>query len=132
MFSLPRWKNVLGSGSSMQTGEMPPIAEESFSALLCPVCLRDLRQHDVTDLECGHAFHLSCIKDVSAGEHFFLISGRELSSVQNALQAKEEILKMIRSDATMKQRWARYCNDNYFAKDIEFDEVIEILADLLK
>ena len=38
----------------------------------------------------------------------------------------------IQSDAIMKQRWARYCKDNYYAKGIEFDEVIKILADILK
>lgn len=59
------------------------------------------------------------------------------ATVQNrmslpALQTKDEILKTICSDATMKQRWVRYCKDNYFAKGIEFDEVIETLADLLK
>ena len=49
-----------------------------------------------------------------------------------ALQAKDEILKTIHADEIMKQRWARYGKDNYFANDIEFDEVIEILTDLLK
>jgi len=59
------------------------------------------------------------------------------ATVQNrmslaVLQEKDEILKTIQSDAIMKQRWARYCKENYYAKGIEFDEVIKILADILK
>jgi hypothetical protein len=59
------------------------------------------------------------------------------ATVQNrmslaVLQEKDEILETIQSDAIMKQRWARYSKDNYYAKGIEFDEVIKILADILK
>jgi predicted nucleotidyltransferase component of viral defense system len=49
-----------------------------------------------------------------------------------ALEGKDEILKTIQSDAIMRQRWARYCKDNYYAKGLEFDEVIKILIDILK
>jgi hypothetical protein len=48
----------------------------------------------------------------------------------SALQDKELILRTIRSDAIMRQRWDRYCKENYYAKDIEFDEVISILIDI--
>lgn len=49
-----------------------------------------------------------------------------------ALQDKETILRTIQSDATMRQRWERYCKDNYYAKGINFDNVIEVLIDILK
>ena len=48
----------------------------------------------------------------------------------SALQDKELILRTIQSDAIMRQRWDRYCKENYYAKDIEFDEVISILIDI--
>jgi len=48
-----------------------------------------------------------------------------------ALQEKEKILKTIQTDEVMRQRWMRYCKDNYYAKGIEFDEVIEILIDIV-
>ncbi len=44
-----------------------------------------------------------------------------------ALQNKDMILRNIQSDSTMRQRWDRYCKENYYAKGIEFDKVIEIL-----
>ena len=49
-----------------------------------------------------------------------------------ALQDKEIILRTIQSDAIMRQRWERYCKDNYYAKGINFDDVIEVLIDILK
>jgi len=48
----------------------------------------------------------------------------------SALQDKELILRTIQSDAIMRQRWDRYCKENYYAKDIEFDEVISKLIDI--
>ncbi len=48
-----------------------------------------------------------------------------------ALQDKEIILQTIQSDTTMRQRWERYCRDNYYAKGIGFDEVIEVLIDIV-
>jgi predicted nucleotidyltransferase component of viral defense system len=48
-----------------------------------------------------------------------------------SLQDREMILRTIQSDATMRQRWGRYCRDNYYAKGIEFDEVIEVLIDIV-
>lgn len=50
----------------------------------------------------------------------------------SALQDKEIILRTIHLDATMRQRWERYCEDNYYAKGIKFDEVIEVLIDITK
>jgi predicted nucleotidyltransferase component of viral defense system len=47
------------------------------------------------------------------------------------LQEKEEILRTIRSDTIMRQRWERYCKDNFYAKGIEFAEVIEALNNLV-
>jgi predicted nucleotidyltransferase component of viral defense system len=47
-----------------------------------------------------------------------------------AVQDKEQILRTIQSDAIMRQRWDRYCKENYYAKDIGFDEVIGILIDI--
>lgn len=44
-----------------------------------------------------------------------------------ALQEKEAIFRTIQSDPVMRQRWELYCKENYYAKGIGFDEVIDIL-----
>jgi predicted nucleotidyltransferase component of viral defense system len=44
-----------------------------------------------------------------------------------ALQDKDKILLTIKSDPIMKQRWDRYCKENYYANGIDFDEVIKVL-----
>lgn len=31
----------------------------------------------------------------------------------------------------MRQRWERYCKENFFANGIDFDEVIEVLIDIV-
>jgi len=48
-----------------------------------------------------------------------------------ALQEKEKILQTIQSDAIMRQRWERYCKENYYANGIEFDDVIRVLIDIV-
>jgi hypothetical protein len=48
-----------------------------------------------------------------------------------ALQNKETILRTIQSDTIMRQRWARYCRENYYAKGIAFDDVIGLLIDIV-
>ena len=48
-----------------------------------------------------------------------------------ALQDKDEILQTIQTDAVMRQRWDRYCQENYYAKGIAFEKVMELLAGLL-
>jgi predicted nucleotidyltransferase component of viral defense system len=48
-----------------------------------------------------------------------------------ALQNKETILRTIQSDTIMRQRWDRYCRENYYAKGIVFDDVIGILIDIV-
>lgn len=48
-----------------------------------------------------------------------------------ALQDKEKILLTIQSDVIMRQRWDRYCKENYYANGIEFDEVIGVLIDII-
>ena len=48
-----------------------------------------------------------------------------------ALQDKEKILLTIQSDPTMRQRWDRYCKENYYAMGIEFDQVIGVLIDIV-
>jgi len=48
-----------------------------------------------------------------------------------ALQGKDRILANIQSDSTMRQRWERYCKENYFAEGIEFDDVIGTMIELL-
>jgi predicted nucleotidyltransferase component of viral defense system len=48
-----------------------------------------------------------------------------------ALQDKDKILLTIKTDPIMRQRWDRYCKDNYYANGIEFDEVIELLIDII-
>ena len=47
-----------------------------------------------------------------------------------ALQDHDKILLTIQSDPTMRQRWDRYCKENYYAMGIEFDQVIGVLIDL--
>lgn len=47
------------------------------------------------------------------------------------LQGKDRILATIQSDLTMRQRWERYCKENYYAERIEFDDVIEAMIELL-
>lgn len=47
-----------------------------------------------------------------------------------ALQEKETILRTIQSDAVMRQRWELYCKENYYAKGIGFDEVIDVLINI--
>lgn len=49
----------------------------------------------------------------------------------SAFQDKERILLTIQSDPTMRQRWERYCNEYYYAKDIMFDDVISILLGIV-
>jgi len=49
-----------------------------------------------------------------------------------ALQNKETILRTIQSDTIMRQRWDRYCRENYYAKGIAFDDVIGLLIDIVK
>ena len=48
-----------------------------------------------------------------------------------ALQGKDRILGTIQSDPIMRQRWERYCKDNYFAEGIKFDDVIGAMIDLV-
>lgn len=50
---------------------------------------------------------------------------------RSALQDKEEKFRTIQSDTIMRQRWERYCKDNFYANGIEFDEVIEVLIDIV-
>jgi predicted nucleotidyltransferase component of viral defense system len=56
-------------------------------------------------------------------------SGKRMSLP--ALQDKEKIIRTIQSDAIMRQRWERYCKENYYANGIEFDEVIGVLIDIV-
>jgi predicted nucleotidyltransferase component of viral defense system len=48
-----------------------------------------------------------------------------------ALQDKDKILLTITSDPIMKQRWDRYCKENYYTNGIDFDEVIDVLINIL-
>ncbi len=48
-----------------------------------------------------------------------------------ALRNKEAILRNIQSDKIMRQRWELYCKENYYAKGIIFDEVIEVLMNVV-
>jgi len=47
-----------------------------------------------------------------------------------ALKDQDKILQSIQADTTMRQRWERYCKENYYANGIEFDVVIGILKEL--
>jgi len=48
-----------------------------------------------------------------------------------ALRDQREILQAIQSDPPMRQRWDLYCRDNFYANDIEFDEVIKSLNEIM-
>jgi predicted nucleotidyltransferase component of viral defense system len=48
-----------------------------------------------------------------------------------ALQDKDNILLTIKSDPIMRQRWDRYGKENYYARQIGFEEVIEVLVDAI-
>lgn len=48
-----------------------------------------------------------------------------------ALQDKGKILLTIQSDPIMRQRWKRYCKENFYANGINFDEVIGILMEII-
>ena len=48
-----------------------------------------------------------------------------------ALKDQDKILQSIQADTTMRQRWERYCKENYYANGIEFDEVLGILNELV-
>lgn len=60
-----------------------------------------------------------------------MIATSEKRMSQDALQDKGKILLTIKTDPIMRQRWVRYCKDNFYANGIEFDEVIEVLIDIL-
>lgn len=47
------------------------------------------------------------------------------------LQDQRKILQAIQSDSPMRQRWGLYCRDNFYANNIEFDDVIKSLEDIL-
>jgi predicted nucleotidyltransferase component of viral defense system len=49
-----------------------------------------------------------------------------------ALQDKVKILLTIQSDEVMRQRWDRYCKENHYANGIKFDDVIDVLLDIVK
>lgn len=48
-----------------------------------------------------------------------------------ALQDQRIILQAIQSDSLMRQRWDLYCKGNFYANNIEFDEVIKSLDEIL-
>jgi len=48
-----------------------------------------------------------------------------------ALENQDKILRAIQEDITMRQRWNRYCKENYYANGIEFDEVIGTVRELV-
>jgi predicted nucleotidyltransferase component of viral defense system len=50
----------------------------------------------------------------------------------SALLDKQKILQTIQADAIMRQRWERYCKENYYATDIPFDDVIGGMMEILK
>lgn len=60
-----------------------------------------------------------------------MIATSEKRMSLGALQDKDKILLTIKTDPIMRQRWDRYCKDNFYAIGIEFDEVIEVLIDIL-
>jgi len=49
----------------------------------------------------------------------------------SALENRTQILQGIQADNVMRLRWDRYCRDNYYAKGIEFDEVVEAVINII-
>lgn len=48
-----------------------------------------------------------------------------------AMQYKDKILMTIKSDPIMRQRWDRYCKENYYANSIDFNKVIDVLINIV-
>lgn len=48
-----------------------------------------------------------------------------------ALRDQDIILQSIQTDTIMRQRWERYCKENYYANGIEFDDAIGVLKELV-
>jgi predicted nucleotidyltransferase component of viral defense system len=55
----------------------------------------------------------------------------EKRTSQVVLQNKADILQNIRADAVMRQRWERYGKEYFYARDIPFDDVLDLLTELL-
>jgi predicted nucleotidyltransferase component of viral defense system len=47
-----------------------------------------------------------------------------------ALEDKESIMAAIQGDATMAQRWQLYSDENYYAREVEFGEIMNVLGRL--
>jgi len=48
-----------------------------------------------------------------------------------ALQDQRKILQAIGSDHPIRQRWDLYCKENFYANNIKFDDVINLLVEIL-
>jgi len=48
-----------------------------------------------------------------------------------AVRNQDIILRSIQVDTMMRQRWERYCKENYYANGIEFDVMIGVLKELV-
>jgi predicted nucleotidyltransferase component of viral defense system len=48
-----------------------------------------------------------------------------------ALEDKENILAAIRGDETMLQRWRLYADENYYAREVEFGEIMDVVKRLV-
>lgn len=60
-----------------------------------------------------------------------MIATSEKRMSLGALKDNDKILLTIKTDPIMRQRWDRYCKDNYYANGIEFEDVIEVLIDII-
>lgn len=47
------------------------------------------------------------------------------------LEDRENIIATIQEDEIMAQRWRLYAEENYYARDIEFGEIMDVLRNLL-
>lgn len=47
-----------------------------------------------------------------------------------ALEDKENIMLAIRDDGIMLQRWRLYADENYYAREVEFEEIMDVLKRL--
>ena len=48
-----------------------------------------------------------------------------------ALEDREQIINALQLDKPIRKRWERYCKENYYAKEITFDNVLNTLRELI-
>jgi len=86
--------------------------------------LRDYYDVYILVKTCSHVI------DKSLFGSALIATARQRQSL-DALQNKDRILAEIRTNSTMQQRWVRYCKENYYAQGIAFDDVMDVLLQII-